>query len=88
MTHIILHGLRTAEYKTKERKFPLWRRLQVERSEKGESKHDEQPAQAGQQRTWKQKRGEQELQPLDTGSQILSSEQVASREKLVGGEQD
>ena len=50
MTHIILHGLRTAEYKTKERKFPLWRRLQGERSEKDESKHDEQPAQAGQQK--------------------------------------
>ena len=28
----------------KNEKFPLWRRLQVERSEKDESKHDEQPA--------------------------------------------
>jgi len=30
--------------------FNLDRRLQVERSEKDESKHDEQPAQAGQQK--------------------------------------
>ena len=34
----------------KNEKFPLWRRLQVERSEKDESKHDERPAQAGQQK--------------------------------------
>ena len=76
MTHIILHGLRTAEYKTKERKFPLWRRLQVERSEKDESKHDEQPVQAGQQKDLETERGEQELQPLDTGSQVLRNRNV------------